>query len=46
MPLSRDCEETIRTRVGRDLGFREALLEEAVECLLVGDAETGESVPT
>ena len=46
MPLTRDCEETIQTRFGRDLGFREALLEGAVECLLAGDAETGQSVPT
>ncbi len=28
MPLARDCKETIQARIERDLGFREALLEE------------------
>ena len=44
MPLTRDFKETIQARIERDLGFREALLEEGVECLLAGDVETGKSV--
>ncbi len=44
MPLTRDFKETIQARAKRDLGFREALLEEGVECLLAGDVETGKSM--
>ena len=44
MSLTRDFKETIRARVERDSGFRKALLEEGVECLLSGDVETGKSV--
>ena len=44
MSLTRGFKETIRARVERDPGFREALLEEGVECLLSGDVETGKSV--
>ena len=44
MPLTRDFKETVRARLERDPGFREALLEEGVECLLAGDVETGKSV--
>ena len=44
MPLTRDFKETIRARIERDPGFREALLEEGVECLLAGDVETGKAV--
>ena len=44
MSLTRDFKETIRARVERDPSFREALLEEGVECLLSGDVETGKSV--
>ena len=44
MPLTRDFKETVRARIERDPGFREALLEEGVECLLAGDLETGKSV--
>ena len=44
MPLTRDFKETIQARAKRDLGFREALLEEGVECLLAGDLETGKSM--
>ena len=41
MSLTRDFKETILARVERDPGFRQALLEEAVEHLLSGDVETG-----
>ncbi len=44
MPLTRDFRETIQARIKRDAGFREALLEEGVECLLTGDVDTGKSV--
>ena len=44
MSLTCDFKETIRARIERDPGFREALLEEGVECLLSGDVETGKSV--
>ncbi len=44
MPLTRDFKVTVRERLQRDLSFREALLEEAVDCLLSGDVETGKSL--
>ena len=44
MPLTHDFKETILARARRDAGFRHALLREAVECLLNGDADTGRSV--
>ena len=39
MPLTRDFRVTIRERLERDPGFREALLEEGVQCLLAGVLE-------
>jgi hypothetical protein len=44
MPLTRDFKETIRTRVKRDPGFREALLQEGIENFLSGDVETGKII--
>lgn len=44
MPLAHDFKETIRARAQRDSAFRQALLREAVECILSGDLETGKSV--
>ena len=44
MPLTRDFRETIRERLQRDPGFREALLEEGVRCLLSGEVDIGKSV--
>jgi len=44
MPLTRDFKETVCARIERDPAFREALLEEGVECLLAGDVETSKSV--
>lgn len=35
---------TIRERLERDPGFREALLEEGVQCLLAGEVDVGKSV--
>ena len=44
MALTRSFKETIQARIERDPDFREALLEEGVQCLLSGDVETGKSV--
>ena len=44
MPLTRDFRETIRERLQCDPGFREALLEEGVKCLLAGEVDAGKSV--
>ena len=40
MPLTHDFKETIRARAQRDPNFRQALLREAVECVINGDAKT------
>ena len=44
MALTRDFKVTVRERLQRDPSFREALLKEAVDCLLSGDLETGKSL--
>ncbi|MCE2475175.1 MAG: transcriptional regulator [Alphaproteobacteria bacterium] len=44
MPLTPDFRVTIRKRLARDPGFREALLEEGVQCLLAGEVDVGKSV--
>ena len=44
MALTRDFKLTLRERLQRDPSFREALLKEAVDCLLAGDVETGKSL--
>ena len=44
MALTRDFKATVRERLQRDPSFREALLKEAVDCLLAGDVETGKSL--
>lgn len=44
MALTRDFKETIRARVQRDPGFREALLGEGIESFLSGDVETGKII--
>ena len=44
MPLTRDFRETIRERLQRDPGFREALLEEGEKCLLSGEVDVGKSL--
>ena len=44
MTLTRDYKETIRARVQSDPAFRDALLKEAIECLLSGDVDTGKAV--
>ena len=44
MPLTHDFKETIRARAQRDPDFRQALLREAVECVINGDLATGKAV--
>ncbi len=44
MPLTHDFKENIRARAERDVDFRQALLREAVECVISGDLATGKAV--
>ncbi|MFI5323337.1 MAG: DNA-binding protein [Thermodesulfobacteriota bacterium] len=44
MTITRDYKETIRDRVQGDPAFKQALLKEAIECLLSGDVNTGKAV--
>lgn len=44
MPLTHGFKETIRTRAERDTASRQALLREAVECVLNGDLATGKAI--
>jgi DNA-binding phage protein len=44
MPLTHDFKETIRARAQADAEFRQALLREAVECIINGDLATGKAV--
>ena len=44
MPLTHDFKETIRARAQRDPDFRQALLREAIECVIHGDLATGKAV--
>jgi len=44
MTLTRDFKATVRARVERDPAFRQALLQEAVQALLEGDAASGRMV--
>jgi hypothetical protein len=44
MPLTHDFKETIRARAQSDMDFRQALLREAVECVINGDLAVGKSV--
>ena len=44
MPLTQDFKVTIRERLESDPGFREALLEEGVQCLLTGEVDVGKSI--
>jgi hypothetical protein len=44
MALTRDFKATVRARAERDPAFRRAVLQEAVQALLEGDAAGGRSV--
>lgn len=42
--MSRCFKDTLDARIKKDSRFREALLEEAVQCLLAGELDVGKSV--
>jgi hypothetical protein len=44
MPPTKAFKETVKARAARDPAFREALLKEALEQLLAGDLDTGETI--
>lgn len=44
MPLTHDLKTTIQDRAQSDPDFRQALLREAVECILNGETGTGNAV--
>ena len=44
MALTRNFKETVKNRIERDPTFREELLKEGIECLLVGDMDTGKAI--
>ncbi len=44
MPLTKDFNETVRSKLQQSEAFRRALLREAIGCMIAGDVETGKSV--
>ncbi len=44
MPLSKSFNDTVKIRLQKSARFRQALLREAVGCMVAGDLETGKSV--
>ncbi len=44
MALTRNFKETVKNRIERDPIFREELLMQGIECLLVGDMDTGKAI--
>ncbi|MCR6631400.1 MAG: transcriptional regulator [Magnetospirillum sp.] len=44
MALTRDFKETIKARADQDAEFRQALVSEAIECLLNGDFDTAKAI--
>lgn len=44
MPLTRDFKQTIKARAESDPTFREELLKEGVQALLMGDLDTGKAI--
>ena len=44
MPLTREFKETVQARIRADRKYRKELLREGVECLLVGDLDTGKAI--
>jgi hypothetical protein len=44
MALTREFNETIKSRLQESVRFRRALLREALSCMIAGDVETGKSV--
>ena len=44
MPLTIDFRETVRERAQKDAAFRRALLSEAIELMIGGEVEIGQSI--
>lgn len=44
MALTKDFNQTVKSRLQKSSAFRRSLLREAVTCMLAGDVETGKSV--
>jgi len=44
MAMTRDFQETVLERALRDAAFREGLLRESIENMLVGDTNTGKAL--
>jgi hypothetical protein len=44
MALTKNFNETVKSKLEQSGGFRRALLREAVGCMISGDVETGKSV--
>ena len=44
MALTKEFNETIKSRLQGSVRFRRALLREALSCMIAGDVETGKSV--
>ena len=44
MALTIDFKDTIKNRIARDSAFREEVLKEGIECLLIGDVDTGKAI--
>jgi DNA-binding phage protein len=44
MPLTQDWKETVGKRIQRDVRFREALFQEALNAYFAGEAEVGKSI--
>jgi hypothetical protein len=44
MPLTRDFKQTVKAQIARDPAYRKELLCGGVECLLMGDLDTGKAI--
>lgn len=44
MPLTKDFKETVRARLMRSAEFRKEVLEQALDCLLTGELDTGKAL--
>ncbi len=44
MALTKEFNETVKSRLQDSARFRRALLREAISCMIAGDVETGKSV--
>ncbi len=44
MALTRDFKELVKARLDRDPKARQALLREAMQCMIEGDVDTGKAV--